>query len=55
VKKATWQADFFDEWDDASPFRSVIITADGEDEAVGEAAAQMGDAACVEFTRVVEK
>ena len=49
----TWRADFFDDTDDALPFRSVIISADNEDDAVDKAVAQMGDAVCVEFTRVV--
>jgi hypothetical protein len=51
--KTTWKADFFDNWDDASPSRSMTIAADSEDEAVDIAAAQMGDAARVEFTRTL--
>jgi hypothetical protein len=49
----TWRADFFDDTDDALPSRSVIISVDSEDEAVDKAAAQMGDAVRVEFTRVI--
>ena len=51
MKEATWRADFFDKWDDTSPSRSVIISANSEDEAVDKAATQMGDAARIEFTR----
>jgi hypothetical protein len=47
----SWLADFFDGWDDALPSRSVTIYADSEDEAVDKAAAQIGDAARIEFTR----
>ena len=47
----TWRADFFDGWDYALPSRSVTIYPDSEDEAVDKAAAQMGDAARIEFTR----
>ena len=46
----TWCVDFFDKWDDASPSRSMIISANSEDEAVDKAAAQMGDAVRIEFT-----
>jgi hypothetical protein len=46
--KKTWRADFFDNWDDASPPRSMMICAKSED----EAATQMGNAACVDFIRV---
>jgi len=47
---ATWWADFFDNWDDTFPSRSVMICANSEDEAVDKAAAQMGDAVQIEFT-----
>jgi hypothetical protein len=53
VPMKTWRADFFDDTDDALPSRSMIISADNEDDAVDKAVAQMIDAACVEFTRVV--
>jgi hypothetical protein len=49
----TWRADFFDDTDDALPSRSMIILADNEDDAVNKAAAQMIDAVCVQFSRVV--
>jgi hypothetical protein len=52
-KIATWRADFFDDSDDMSPSRSVMIFADSEDDAVAKAAAQMGDAAQVNFIRVI--
>jgi len=48
----TWRADFFDGWDDLLPSRSMMIYADSEEEAVDEAAEQMGYAARVEFTRI---
>ena len=48
---ATWRADFFDNWNDTFPSRSVEISADSEDEAVDQAAAQMDGAARIEFTR----
>jgi hypothetical protein len=50
--KKTWRADFFRDPDDTSPSRSVIISADSEDEAVDKAAAQMGDAVRIEITPV---
>jgi hypothetical protein len=53
--KKTWRADFFRDPDDTSPSRSVIISADSEDEAVDKAAAQMGDAVRVEFTCVISR
>ena len=52
---ATWRADFFDGWDDTFPSRSATICADSEDEAVDKAAAQMGDAARIEFIRTCSK
>jgi hypothetical protein len=52
---ATWRAYFFDDWDDTSPSHSVIISADSEDAAVAKAAAQMGTAARVEFTRTISE
>jgi hypothetical protein len=55
MRKATWRADFFDHWDDASPSHSVIISANNEDEAVDKAVADMGDAARIEFTRTFSK
>ena len=51
-KNVTWRVDFFDKWDDATPFRSMIISANSEDEAVDKAAAQVGDAVRIEFTRM---
>ena len=53
--KKTWRADFFDDPDDTSPSRSVIISADSEDEAVDKAVAQMGEAIFVGFTRMVSR
>ena len=43
--KKSWRADFFDDTDDTLPSRSVIISADSEDEAVDKAAALMGEGA----------
>jgi len=51
----TWREDFFDDMDDALPSRSAIISADSEDDAVDKAAAQMGDAIRIEFTRVISR
>ena len=51
----TWRADFFDDMDDALPSGSAIISADSEDDAVDKAAAQMGDAIRIEFTRVISR
>ena len=51
----TWRADFFDDMDDALPSGSAIISADSEDDAVDKAAALMGDAVRVEFTRVISR
>jgi hypothetical protein len=51
----TWRADFFNDTDDMLPFRSVVISAESEDEAVDQAAAQMGDAIRIEFTRVISR
>jgi hypothetical protein len=48
-----WQADFFDNSDDPSPSRSMTIAANSEDEAVEKAAAQIGDASHVEFSRTI--
>ena len=55
VPMMTWRADFFDDTDDALPSRSAIISADSEDDAVDKAAAQMGDAIRIEFTRVISR
>ena len=52
MKKGTWCAKFFDDWDDALPSRLMIIAANTEDEAVDKAADQMGGAARIEFARV---
>jgi hypothetical protein len=46
---ATWRADFFKDWDDVSPSRSMIISANSDDEVVKEVVDEMGDAACVEI------
>ena len=47
---ATWRADFFDDWDDASqPSRSIIISANSDGEVMEEAKAEMGDAVRLEF------
>jgi hypothetical protein len=51
-KVGTWCAKFFDNWDDDLPSRLLIIPADTEDEAVDQAAAEMGEAAHVDFSRV---
>ena len=51
----TWRADFFDDTDDALASRSVFISADNEDDAVDKAVAQMGNAARVEFIRMVTR
>jgi hypothetical protein len=51
-KQGIWCAEFFDNWDDASPSRLIIVTAGSEEEAVDQAAAQMGSAARVDFVRV---
>ena len=51
--KKTWRAEFFDDTDDSLASRSVVISADSEDEAVDKAAALMGDAVRVEFTHVI--
>jgi hypothetical protein len=51
----TWRADFLDNWDDRSRSRSMMIFADNEDEAVAQAAAQMGNAARFQFVRVLSK
>jgi hypothetical protein len=50
--KGTWCAKFFDNWDDRVPSRLMIIPANCEDEAVDKAAAHMGDAVHVDFSRV---
>ena len=55
MNRAAWRADFFDSWDDVAPSRSVMISANSEDEAVDQAAAQMGGAARIEFTRSFSK
>jgi hypothetical protein len=52
---AIWRADFFDNWDDTLPSRSVTICADSENEAVDKAAAQLGGAARIEFTRTFSR
>ena len=46
---AIWRADFFDDWDDASPPRSMIVSANSDDEIVNEAESHMGDAVRLEF------
>jgi hypothetical protein len=51
--KKTWCADFFDDTDDILLSRSVIISADSEDEAVDLAIAQMGNAVHIQFTRTI--
>jgi hypothetical protein len=51
MKKKVWQADFFDDWDDLIPSRSMTISAVNEEKAVSRAVARMGAAARVEFTR----
>ena len=55
MKQATWRADFFDNWNDTLPSRSLMISADSEDDAVDIAAVQLGDAARIEFTRTFSK
>jgi len=51
----TWRADFFNEWDDLSPSRSMIISANTDDEIVKEAEADMRGAARVELIRPTPK
>jgi hypothetical protein len=51
MKQVTLRADFSDDPDNISPSRSVIISASSEEEVVERAAAQMNDAARVEFGR----
>jgi hypothetical protein len=46
---ATWRADFFEDWDDEAPSRSMIISANSEDEIVEEAESGMRDAVRLEF------
>jgi hypothetical protein len=46
---ATWRADFFEDWDDARPSRSMIISANSEGEIVEEAESGMRDAVRLEF------
>jgi hypothetical protein len=53
MKQSAWRADFFDNWDDAFPSRSVTISADTEEEAVDKAAALMGGAARIEFAPII--
>jgi hypothetical protein len=48
-KVATWRADFFDDWDDAAPSRSMVISANSDDEIVEEAELEMGRAVRLEF------
>jgi hypothetical protein len=55
MRPGTWRAEFFDDWDDQSPPRSVIVFAQNEDDAVEKAAAQIGDAARLEFTRIISR
>jgi hypothetical protein len=55
MKQGTWHAEFFDDTDDLLPSRSMIISADNEDDAVDKAVAQMGNAARVEFIRMVTR
>jgi hypothetical protein len=50
AEMATWRADFFDDWDDASaPSRSIILSANSDEEVVEEAKAEMGEAVRLEF------
>jgi hypothetical protein len=51
--KKTWRADFFDDPEDTSPSRSMIIYANSEDDAAEMAVAQMNDAIRIEFTRII--
>jgi hypothetical protein len=46
---ATWRADFFEDWDDESPSRSMIISANSEDEIVEEAESELRNAVRLEF------
>ena len=45
----TWRADFFKDWDDVSPSRSMIISANTDDQVLKEVEDEMGDTACVEI------
>jgi hypothetical protein len=51
MNKVIVRADFFDDMEDTAPSRSLIISASNEEEIVERAAAQMRDAARVEFGR----
>jgi len=46
---ATWRANFFDDWDDLTPARSMIISGNSEEEIVEEAECGMRDAVRLEF------
>ena len=46
---ATWRVDFFDDWDDVAPSRSMVISANRDDEIVDEAESEMGDAVRLAF------
>jgi hypothetical protein len=52
MKKVALRADFFDNWDDLAPSCSKIIRAESEDAAIEKAAAQIGNAARVEFSPI---
>jgi hypothetical protein len=54
AKIFTLRADFYDDPEAWSPTRSVIICASNEEEAVERAAAQMGNAARIEFVHATE-
>ena len=51
MNRVTVRADVFDDTEDTAPSRSVTIPASSEEEVVERAAAQMRDAARVEFGR----
>jgi hypothetical protein len=51
MSKVTVRADFFDDYQDTVPSRSLIISAFSEEEVVESAAAEMHDAASVELER----
>jgi hypothetical protein len=54
MNKVILRADFYDDSASMSPFRSVIISAANEEEAVDWAAAHIGNAARIEFTHEID-
>jgi ribosomal protein L20A (L18A) len=52
MKEIALRADFFDNWDDSAPSCTKIIRAESEEAAIEKAAAQIGNAARVEFSPI---